>query len=74
MRLSDYLEKNRLTQTEFAKLIDADQGQIARYISGDRLPRRDVMQKIIDATAGAVTPNDFFDVPADPAPVEGRAA
>lgn len=63
MRLSDYLEKNRLTQTAFAELIGADQGQIARYVSGERLPRRDLMQKIIDATDGAVTPNDFFQVP-----------
>lgn len=63
MRLGDYLERHRLTQTEFAKVIGADQGQIARYVSGERLPRRDVMQRIIDATHGEVTANDFFKVP-----------
>lgn len=65
MRLADYLVKRGLTQKQFGKIVGVDQSQIARYVGG-RVPHRDVMQRIIEKTDGAVTANDFFEVPEVP--------
>ena len=34
---------------------------IALWASGKRMPRRDAMARILEATGGAVTVNDFYD-------------
>lgn len=59
---STYLERNGLTDGAFAKLIGVSQPTVFRYRNG-RIPTPDVMQKIVEATAGSVTPNDFFGLP-----------
>lgn len=64
MRLSAYLALRQLNDPAFAKLIGADRQDVHRYRTGQAIPRRAVMQDIFRVTEGAVTPNDFYDLPA----------
>ena len=60
MRLSQYLEANDLTLMEFAEKIGVSHQAVARYATGERIPRRNVMERIACVTKGLVQPNDFF--------------
>lgn len=62
--LARYLSNNGIRQSDFAARIGCTQPAVARYVNGLRIPDRDTMQRIFDATNGAVTPNDFFGIPA----------
>lgn len=64
MTLADYLSQNSLTATEFAALVECDESAVVRWLGGSRTPNANTMQRIIAATGGAVTPNDFFELPA----------
>lgn len=46
---------------------------IRRYRSGEQLPTRAVMQRIYRWTNGAVTPNDFYDLPGSTVPAAREA-
>jgi predicted transcriptional regulator len=59
MRLEEYLTETGLTRAEFARQIGVSQFSITRYIEG-RAPKTSVMCKIIEATEGKVSANDFF--------------
>lgn len=63
MKLQNYLALNAVKQKDFAAHIGEKPARICMYCLGRRIPRPDVMRKIFDATNGAVTPNDFFDLP-----------
>jgi transcriptional regulator with XRE-family HTH domain len=63
MKLLDYLKSENLTLTAFAKRIGAGYTTVQQWATGTKLPRKPMMQKIFEATGGAVTPNDFCDLP-----------
>ena len=71
MRLADYLSQHGLTVTVFGERIGVSHASVVRYNNGQRFPSQKTMQKIVDVTAGAVQPNDFYDLPdhAAPAPI-----
>jgi transcriptional regulator with XRE-family HTH domain len=71
--LKEYLETHKLTLTEFAARIEAPISSVHRYVTGEYMPKRDVMLRIFDATGGEVTANDFYGIE-EPAPVSGGAA
>lgn len=60
MDLDSYLSQEDLSNADFAALIEVDPSSVWRFRNGARIPRRDTMMKIVDATGGAVTANDFF--------------
>lgn len=61
MTLNDWLSaRAEITNSEFAERIGVSRQALWRYRSGERMPERAVMQKIMEETGGAVTPNDFF--------------
>lgn len=75
MKLQNYLALNAVKQKDFAAHIGEKPARICMYCLGRRIPRPDVMRKIFDATNGAVTPNDFFDLPVNaPSDVVSAAA
>lgn len=61
MQLGSYLATRAIPHAEFARAINVTTTALYRYIDGDRVPRRDILAKIAEVTAGAVQPNDFFD-------------
>jgi transcriptional regulator with XRE-family HTH domain len=64
MKLRDYRVQNNLTQSQLGNLIGISAVAICRYENGVK-PKPDVMSKIVEITQGAVTPNDFYDLPAN---------
>lgn len=63
MKLAAYLEQNGLDAEAFAALISRKPITVARYLNGTRMPRKAEMALIHEATAGAVQPNDFYELP-----------
>lgn len=61
MTLKDYLAASRLSATDFAQKVGITRHYAARLARGERIPRTDLMRRIVDATEGAVTANDFFE-------------
>lgn len=58
--LTKYLKQTKKTVREFAAEILVDPESVRRYSRGKRIPRPDVMKRIIAATDGAVTADSFF--------------
>lgn len=61
MRLEIYLTKKRLTIPEFAEQIGVTPQAVHRYVRGERIPRLDVMDRIIELTGGKVEAGDLVD-------------
>ena len=61
MKLKDYITKNKISVPEFAVLIGVDVTAIRRYIHGERMPRVGVIRRIMAATNGKVTADDYVD-------------
>lgn len=59
MKLRCWLKIHNLTEAEFAVSIRVSQSSVSRYVAG-RMPRRNVMSRIVAATGGRVTANDFL--------------
>ena len=66
MKLKTYLQDNELTQMRFiAKVkeeqdVQIPQGTLAKWINGQRIPRKQDMLTIYKATEHLVEPNDFY--------------
>lgn len=76
MKLATYLAAQEVKDAVFAERIGVTRMTLWRYKSGDRRPEWDVLERIVQATGGQVTPNDFLAATeaGDPAPTEGAAA
>jgi transcriptional regulator with XRE-family HTH domain len=61
MSLADYLRKNNLSPSEFASLCGVKNAETVRkWLRGDRIPRAEMMQRIIKASSGHVSPSSFY--------------
>jgi transcriptional regulator with XRE-family HTH domain len=60
MDLRCYLDAHAITITSFAADVGVSVQAVHRYLNGERMPRREVMERIAFVTAGKVQPNDFF--------------
>ncbi len=69
MKLGDYLQTEGITAAEFGRRIGASRSTVLRWVKGARSPDSTSMRRVIDATSGAVSANDFFH-----APDQGEAA
>lgn len=76
MKLADYLSQAEIKPSAFAERLGVTRQTLWRYMSGDRRPEWDVLERIRAETDGQVTPNDFLDDPIEvapgPAPSEPR--
>lgn len=63
MLLKEYLLMEKLSVAVFAKRIGTTRMQVWRYLNG-AIPRPEAMARIVGATGGQVTPNDFYSLPA----------
>lgn len=62
MKLQEYRKKENKTQNEVAEDLGVAQSNVASWENGLRIPRPEIMQKIIAYTNGEVQPNDFYGV------------
>jgi transcriptional regulator with XRE-family HTH domain len=60
MFLSDYLEKNGISQRSFALSCGLSPAAISRIINRQRFPSPETMVIILEATQGQVDASDFF--------------
>lgn len=82
MKLADWLKgdpetippRPAMTPTEFGRRIGCPQPTIWRYANDERIPEPEIMARIVEATGGAVTPNDFYgiELPAQREPVAAQ--
>jgi transcriptional regulator with XRE-family HTH domain len=63
MKLSDYLAMANKSAATFAAELGISVSAVNFWRTGERTPRITQMQKIYEATNGAVTPNDFLPLP-----------
>jgi transcriptional regulator with XRE-family HTH domain len=60
MNLRDYLRSNGMTALSFARQIETSHVAVGRWLNQQRIPNAVMMRRIIAATNGQVTPNDFY--------------
>lgn len=63
MHLRRYLANFGISVATFADTIGVTVQAVHRYVNGERIPNRDVMERIALVTGGKVQPNDFYSVP-----------
>lgn len=71
MRLTDYLDAHSITDAEFGSRIGLSQPQVSKLRRGKHWPQRETMERIREATGGAVTADDFL--PPLPTPANSDA-
>lgn len=59
-QLGEYLSANSITVARFGAMIGVEGASVARYATGQRIPRRAIMQRIMAVTNGAVDPSTFY--------------
>lgn len=59
MELRDWLTQNEISDDAMADRLGISRQSLWRYRSGKRLPDKDMLNRIFEATGGAVTANDF---------------
>ncbi|NYT43131.1 XRE family transcriptional regulator [Sphingomonas sp. R-74633] len=62
MHLRDWLKREEINFPEFGAKIERTAQAVQRYASGERIPDRETMPRIVLATRGEVTANDFYDL------------
>lgn len=60
MKLSHFLSRHEIHRADFARDVGVSAEAIRRYETGERIPRRKVMMKIVSLTEGAVQAADFY--------------
>lgn len=60
MELRQYLDDHEIPVSAFATAIGVSVQAVHRYLTGERIPKREVIERIARATGGKVQPNDFF--------------
>jgi DNA-binding transcriptional regulator YdaS (Cro superfamily) len=60
MNLRSFLSSRGLSEAAFGQTIAVSQAAVNRYVRGERIPAPRVMAKIVEATDGQVTANDFY--------------
>ena len=60
MKLKSYLKLFKISNLDFSKEIGISSVSLSRYISGERLPEKRILNNIFKLTNGLVDANDFF--------------
>lgn len=76
MTFDEWIRAEDITFAEAARRIGVANASVARrYARAGRVPRPRVLARIVQATAGLVTANDFFGLPGpETMPLPARAA
>lgn len=60
MQLADYLKSNGIKRNVFAASIGVSPQTVTGWCDGSFWISKDKAKRVLEATAGAVTPNDFL--------------
>jgi hypothetical protein len=62
MKLADFMHMHSITPQQLRTMLGVkSRSSVLRYISGERLPAPNIMDRISELSGGAVTPEDFLD-------------
>jgi predicted transcriptional regulator len=67
MQLRAYLDEHCISPATFAAQIQVSGAALYRYMAGERIPRRSVLERIVSLTGGAVRADDFYSSTTDEA-------
>lgn len=70
MKLEAYLKTYNCSVEDLATKAGISVPAVYKYLQGNRTPSRAILPRIVEATNGLVTPNDFYNIkhpPPDPA-------
>lgn len=59
-RLKQWLKEHNITGAQFAEMMGVRQSAVSMWLTGERFPSRENIQKIVELTGGKVQPNDFY--------------
>lgn len=62
MKLHDYLTKHGIKANAFARAVGTSQPAMSRYVRQLRIPPKDLVTRIFEATDGLVGPADFYEL------------
>ncbi len=74
MKIGEYRKQEGLTLQGMGLKIGVTEGSMSRYENGERIPTREILQRIREVTDGAVQPNDFYDSPSNDNPPDSKVA
>lgn len=60
MTLIEWMQQEKKSVSEVAKILSVTVPCVYRYIKTNRVPTPEIMRKIIAMTGGKVTANDFY--------------
>lgn len=64
MKLDEYARQEGLSDEQIAEQIgDCSASGVRKWRDGDRIPRKDQMERIATWSGNKVRPDDFYDVP-----------
>lgn len=66
MKLREYLDDRKIPANDFGGIVGVSSHAVLKWIRGERVPRPEIMEKIVKATSGVVQPNDFYGGAATP--------
>lgn len=62
MTLREWMTETETSQSGLTRMLGLTNSRtVHRYVHGERIPRADIMRKIVVITGGAVTANDFYE-------------
>ena len=74
MNLGEYLKESGLSLSEFAEKVGVADASMSRYVAGKRVPKTNILRRIVEASGGRVQANDFFTGTAAETVVDAAAA
>jgi glutamine synthetase len=66
MKLRNFLTHSNQTLANFSETVGVSEVSMGRYAAGKRVPKPAILSRIVEASSGAVTANDFFPATAAP--------
>ncbi len=69
MTLAEYIDQTGETHEQLAtKIGECSVSGLRKWLRGERIPQKEVMERIFVATDGKVRPDDFYDIPKEGVP------
>tara|TARA_R110002167_G_scaffold142496_5_gene331260 strand:+ start:1485 stop:1688 length:204 start_codon:yes stop_codon:yes gene_type:complete len=59
MTLSEYMDKHQMTDQKMSEQIGVSRSAVTQYRLGDRMPRPEIMVKLVEVTGKKVSPMDL---------------
>lgn len=59
MTLSEYMDKHQMTDQKMSEIVGVSRSAITQYRLGSRMPKPEILVRLVDATDAKVSPMDM---------------